>query len=48
MKPMIPFFFFLLFVFSVNAQTDSLLASLQTNANQTQALFPKKMLFTKS
>lgn len=46
MKPMIPFFFFLLFVFSVNAQTDSLLASLQTNANQTQELFPKKMLFT--
>ena len=37
----------LLFFFSASAQTDSLLSSVQT-ADTTQALFPKKILFTQS
>ncbi len=46
MKQLIPFVAFFLIVISGTAQTDSLLNSLQTQTNQTQELFPKKMLFT--
>lgn len=46
MKQFITVLIFFCAFHQVQAQTDSLLASLQTSSNQTQELFPKKMLFT--